>query len=84
MKKLLVMAGILAAVTMFTGCGSDGDVVVEKSDCTMRVNTIQVECVEVEETLIEETLTEHVLVEDMYIDSEYQSELDYNTKTNRW
>jgi hypothetical protein len=84
MKKLVIIAGILIAATI-TGCGSDGAVVVEKTDGTwMSMITVQVEHIEVEETLIEETLTEHVLVEDKYIDSEYQSELDYNSKRNNW
>lgn len=85
MKKLLVtvIACVLAAI--FTGCGEEGTVIVEKTDSTwMSMNTVQVEHIEVEETLIEETLTEHVLVEDKYIDSEYQSELDYNNKRNNW
>ena len=85
MKKIIIALAGIMAVTMFTGCGSDGAVVVEKTNGTwMSMNTVLVEDVETEETLIERVETEHIEIENKYIDNEYQSELDYNSRKNGW
>ena len=81
MKKImvLVLAGIMAAI--FTGCGEEKEV---KEVGEVRITPIKVEEIQVEEIQVENILVEEIQTERIYIDSEYQSELEYNSKVNTW
>lgn len=76
MKKMMVLAGIMATVMFMTGCGEEETNFTQK---TPGVEEIHVEEINVEEIQVEEILTERV-----YIDSEYENELEYNSKVNTW
>ena len=85
MKKLLITVLAVGLMATITACGEEGKVELVDSGYTpIKVNEIQVEEIEVEEIQIEEILTEETVTEKIYIDSEYESELEYNSKVNTW
>ena len=77
MKKIIIiLAGLMAAMALITGCGSD---TIETTTTFVEVETIQTEAIITEQIITESTITERV-----FIDDEYSNELDYNSKTNSW
>lgn len=60
MKKIIVMACIMASMFVLSGC-KDDQVVKNDSNDGIRVNEIQVEEIQVEEILIEDVIYENII-----------------------
>ena len=76
MKKMMIFVIIGTMMINLTGCSSNEKVnkTEENGIKPIQLEEIQVENIEVE-NIIEET---------QYVDSEYLSELSYNSKRNSW
>lgn len=82
MKKLLVTVLAVGLMATITACGEETKEVKEVGE--VRATPIRVEEIKVEDIKVEEIQIESILTEKVYIDSEYQSELEYNSKVNTW
>lgn len=74
MKKIMVLAGIITALVIGTGCGG------EAPNPTLK--DAGVEEIRVEEIQVEEIRVEEIQVET--IDDCFAEELAYNTRVNTW
>lgn len=80
MKKLLVTVLAVGLMATITACGEE----TKETKKASGVSDIQIEEIKVEDIKVEEIQIESILTEKVYIDSEYQSELEYNSKVNTW
>ncbi len=82
MKKMMIFAIIGAMMISLTGCSSNEKI--NKAKENGIIKTINVEEIQVEEIQVENIEVEDIIEETRYIDSEYLSELSYNSKENSW
>lgn len=80
MKKMMILAGILAAATLLAGCGEDK----KETKKASGVEEIRIEEINVEEIQVEEIQVESIETERIYIDGEYEAEKEYNSRVNTW
>lgn len=80
MKKMIFVMTIIGMVSL-TGCSSNEKInkAEENGIKPITVEEIQVENIETETIEVED-----IIEETRYIDSEYLSELSYNSKGNSW
>lgn len=80
MKKLLITVLAVGLMATITACGEE----TKETKKGSGVEEIRIEEIKVEDIKVEEIQIESILTEKVYIDSEYQSELEYNSKVNTW
>lgn len=80
MKKMMILAGILAAATLLAGCGEE----TKETKKASGVEEIRIEEIHVEEIQVEEIQVESIETERIYIDGEYEAEKEYNSRVNTW
>ena len=76
MKKMVLIAGIITALVIGTGCGDEAP---SPSVKDVGVEEIQIEEIRVEEIKVEEIRTECILIDDSFAE-----ELEYNSQVNTW
>lgn len=81
MKKIMIFAMVIG-MTVLTGCSSNEKI--NKAEENGFIKTINVEEIQVENIETETIEVENIIEETRYIDSEYLSELSYNSKRNSW
>lgn len=81
MKKMMIFAMMIIGMVSLTGCSSNEKI--NKAEENGIIKTINVEEIQVENIETETIITENV-IEEKCVDSEYLSELSYNSKENSW
>lgn len=81
MKKMMIFVMVIG-MTVLTGCSSNEKV--NKAEENDIIKTVSVEEIQVENIETETIEVEDIIEETRYIDSEYMSELAYNSEENSW
>ena len=76
MKKMIILAGIITALVIGTGCGGEAP--------NPTLSDPGVEEIRIEEIQVEEIRVEEIRTENIYIDDSFAEELEYNSRVNTW